>query len=55
MDKRLEKCCNITKYEAQKEMGIDPIPAEGIRDEEHEKRATKMLEEYIQLFKANPK
>lgn len=55
MDKRLEKCCNITKYEAKKEMGIDPGPAEGIRNEEHEKKAISMLNDFIQSIKSNPK
>jgi hypothetical protein len=55
MDKRLEKCCNITEYLAKKEMGIDPGPAEGIRDEEHEKKAISMLNDFIQSIKSNPK
>lgn len=55
MDKRLEKCCNITKYEAKKEMGIDPGPAEGVRNEEHEKKATSMLNDFIQSIKSNSK
>ena len=55
MDKRLEKCCNIAKYIAKKEMGIDPGPAEGMRNEEHEKKAMSMLNDFIQSVKSNSK
>lgn len=55
MDKRLEKCCNITMYLVKKEMGIDPGPAEGIRDKEHEKRFKMMFDEFIKSIKSNPK
>lgn len=48
MDQRLAKCCNITKYIAKKELGIDPGPAE-IINEEQEKLATSLLNAFINL------
>lgn len=49
MEQRLAKCCNITKYIAKKELGIDPGPSEGIRNEEHERRALSVsaLQDFI--------
>ena len=49
MDQRQDKCYNILMYLSRKELGIETGPVEGIRNEEHEKKALGMLRDFLKL------